>query len=76
MPNKKRGRPPKRKSERQTTPVSNFRLPDETTAEIASLMEKLDIPSRTKVIVLAIRRMARAELGTLPGDRAKAKVRK
>ena len=40
----------------------NFRLPAETLAEIDRLMREMALPTRTAVVMLAVRRMARAEL--------------
>lgn len=58
-----------------TTP-RQFRLPDETVAELDALAEHLGLPNRSVVIRLAVKRMARAELGTLPGDRSKADTKR
>ena len=76
----------------------NFRLSEETLAEIDALMEYCAISTRAEVVRQAVRLMsqlrlkataeppvklklpkrkaARAELGTVPGDRSRANVKR
>jgi FtsZ-interacting cell division protein YlmF len=54
-----------------TTPLSTFRLKPDVLADLQELCDHLQT-NKTVVVALAIRRMARTELGTLPG-RSKAK---